>query len=198
MRIQEFYESNIPSIRNNYFTLERFMDCYADHFGNFSYCTDWIGFNLPGHVITKFYTIFAHDLLIKEQNLHSLIHQHVTTPKFYVIGTATSDRSVINHELAHALYYLCPSYKLEITGLIGALSKTTLAHITKVLLDGGYAQEVIFDEIQAYLATSTKSELVNVFGRSITTNICSPFKSTFKAHCQRNNIKTTNTRIKSD
>ena len=47
MRMQEFYESDIPCIKDNYFTLEKFMDEYAKKNGGFSYTMDWSEFNIP-------------------------------------------------------------------------------------------------------------------------------------------------------
>lgn len=189
MRIQEYYESNIPCIRNNYFSLEKFMDCYAEEFGNFSYCEDWVGFNVPGHVVDKFFSLFAHDLLVKEKKLKETIDQSTTTSRYYVIGTVVDAKSIISHEMAHALYYLCPTYKDDMMGLITNMSARRYKAIKRNLLDSGYTKEVIDDEIQAYLATSPKSELTKLFGKEVTPAIAEQFSNTFKTHCKRNNIK---------
>ncbi len=190
MRIQEYYESNIPCIRNNYFSMEKFMDCYAAEFGNFSYCIDWVGFNVPGHVIDKFFTLFAHDLLVKEKYLRDLISDSVSTSRYYVIGTIGSSKSAINHELAHAMYYLCPTYKADMQQCISSLSLRRYNAIKRVVLDMGYTKEVVDDEIQAYLATSSPSELTKLFGKDVTPQISEHFKVVFRSHCKRNGIKT--------
>ena len=44
-----------------YFTLEEFMDCCAKYEGNFTYCTDWSGFNVPGNTILEFIELFQND-----------------------------------------------------------------------------------------------------------------------------------------
>src|ERR1700760_4146537 len=73
LRLQEYYESPIKGIRGNYFTLEQFMDAYAETKGNFTYTLDWGGFNVPGHVIKKFFDLFGMNLLEKEKNLYHLL-----------------------------------------------------------------------------------------------------------------------------
>lgn len=195
MRLQEYYESSIPCIRNNFFSLEKFMDSYAAEFGNFSYCTDWVGFNVPGHVVDKFFALFAHDLLAKEKFLQGLISDSTTTSRYYVIGTISNEKSVIDHELAHALYYLCPTYKDAMLDCLSELSTRRYNALKRMILDAGYSKEVVDDEIQAYLATSPQSELTKLFGKEATPKITDKFKVTFKTHCKRNDIKL-NTRKK--
>lgn len=77
MRVQGFYESSFPDIKNNVFELEHFMDRYAEHFDNFTYTTDWEGFNVPGDVLISFKKKFKR-LLNKEKTLFSLIIDSLT------------------------------------------------------------------------------------------------------------------------
>ena len=66
IRLQEFYESPYKNIRGKHFTLEQYMDAYAKHKGNFTYCSDWNGFNIPSIVIQDFFIIF-HPIRDKEK-----------------------------------------------------------------------------------------------------------------------------------
>lgn len=163
LRLQEFYESDYPEIKGKFFTLEQYMDCYAKDKGNFTYTCDWSGFNVPGHVIEAFAQTFAKDLLQKEKELLRIILQHVEEnewSKYYVIGSSKDGgkhkdaRDVMRHEIAHGLYYLNDEYKKEMKGLAQAAQEEH-PKFAKTLRDLGYCDEVIDDEIQAYLSTST-------------------------------------------
>ena len=57
IRIQEFYESPFREIRGHDFILEKYMDRYAKEYGNFTYTTDWNGFNVPGDIVRKFFSL---------------------------------------------------------------------------------------------------------------------------------------------
>ena len=57
MRIQEYYESPHPELRRQILDLESFMDMYAKYNSNFTYCTDWAGFNIPGYIFGDFFIL---------------------------------------------------------------------------------------------------------------------------------------------
>ena len=157
IRLQEFYESPFPEIHGKYFTLEQYMDRYAKWKGNFTYCTDWCGFNVPGNVVLKFKTVFtsAGRLREKEQELFDLLQKTVDnlrTGDFYIIGTYDDTDGA--HEMSHGLFYLNKKYRDRMTTLID-FRNVQFRKMKKQLLDMGYAKSVVVDEIQAYLATST-------------------------------------------
>ncbi|MEK7106247.1 MAG: ABC transporter ATP-binding protein, partial [Patescibacteria group bacterium] len=52
LRFQEHYES--PKFRGQFFSLEEFMDWYAEEYGNFTYYKDWTGFNIPSYILKSF------------------------------------------------------------------------------------------------------------------------------------------------
>lgn len=169
MRVQEYYESQIETIRGSYFTLEEFMDAYAaSRKGNFTYFTDWAGFNLPCYVIKSFLGDFKGKLLEKEKALFDLIQKtlkangHKKGELYYVIGTFDSngqyeDEDVVTHELAHAMFYLSEEYRDVVTERINKFSDKVFNEMKSSLLKKGYCEDVIVDEIQAYLASNTFS-----------------------------------------
>ena len=163
MRLQEFYESP-TKLKNHYFNLEEFMDDYAKKHGNFSYCEDWGGFNIPDFAIRKFESIFAGALIKKEQAFINLlantIDGYYAGDKFYLI--AVSEDEYIDHELAHAFYYLIPKYKKAMNLETRAYGDLKALHIA--LLSKGYSYANFFDEVQAYLATSNKREIKSLLG----------------------------------
>ena len=67
LRIQEHYESS--RFRNRVFTLEEYMDWYAERFGAFTYYQDWSGFNVPSTAFDPFYAGRFDPLMRKEERL---------------------------------------------------------------------------------------------------------------------------------
>ena len=175
VRIQEFYES--PKFRNKYFTLEEFIDYWAKEFGNgsFDYPARWNGFNLPSKVISKWYTLASDcgfirnkegdlletigDLVCKEYEEDNILG----SAKYYVIGInnehSEEKKKVIDHETAHALYYLYPSYKKAVNKLLKDLPKDISDVAAKHLLKIGYGKNVSRDEMQAYFSTNDIGEV---------------------------------------
>lgn len=154
MRIQEFYESPYVEIKDKYFTMDTMMTVYAicNKDCKFTYFTDWAGFNIPGHIVLKFFRTFWFDLRKKEiQILKCLtLKQLLGLEKFYIIGTQIKDDRTIVHETAHALYYLNDSYRKEMDFLISEMSHERKAKWYDWLLKKQYCEEVLDDEIQAY------------------------------------------------
>jgi hypothetical protein len=180
LRIQEFYESPFRGIRGKHFTLEHYMDLYAKEYGNFTYCQDWVGFNVPGNVVRRFFKIFEEDLLDKEELLYQTIEEIVESKKrFYLIGTY-QDGAVVDHELAHAFYYLDSEYKKTMKRIILSLPEKIKDDMLKAITDKGYCKMVLEDELQAYCSTSSMIELTEQFeGISIPWEFVLDFKKTF-------------------
>ena len=107
-----------------------------------------------------------------ENALAYAVHSKLDLEKpFYIIGGVKGDIEVIDHEIAHALYYMNPEYKDMMDtanyqfykNLRGEYSK-----MVKALKKMGYGDNVIKDEVQAYMSTSGKKELVEKFGLDFT------------------------------
>ena len=156
MRIQEYYESPFKTIRNQVFTCEDFMDLYASESGGFTYFTDWSGFNVPDNIVRKFDKQYKNIMIKKEARLFQTIKANILyydRRKFYIIATNSeiNDAKCIRHELAHAYYYLKPSYRNKMNDLNHQNKWKKQWKI--YLLDKGYCEDMIDDEIQAYCAT---------------------------------------------
>lgn len=167
MRLQEFYES--PKFRGRFIDLESYMDWYASEYDNFTYTTDWSGFNVPGEVVRKFFSVHSKNLLQKELSLYNLLADWIKSKKkFYVIATYEKSfddggGSVIDHELAHAMFYMFEEYREAMTEHVMRLPKAYRNAVKEALTGLGYHGDVITDETQAYLATSTTPYLKNEF-----------------------------------
>lgn len=175
LRFSEFVESPFKEIHGKFFTYETYMQVYSEHTPHkqFSYFTDWSGFNIKGDTFKIVSKLFKKDLWEREkQVLEFLTPWSTRKSKFYVIATSVTDdknTSLLKHEVAHAMYYLNKSYFAEqeknLT-LLKKSNKTVYKSIENKLANVGYGKEVIRDEIQAYLSTSDNKYLKNFFSDS--------------------------------
>lgn len=178
MRLQEFYESPFPDIRNCYFSLEHFMDEYADYKGNFTYTSDFAGFNIPDYVVRNFFSVFKKDLLEKEKELHKHLSCALKRKKFYLIGISDEENDAINHELAHGYYYLDSDYRNSMDDLTD--NSAIKSSLNKYLRNNMYSRDVFKDEVQAYLSTDTTKELSIRFNLSSSDSTVKKYRKIFK------------------
>ncbi len=169
VRMQEFYESPFPEIRGQVFTLIEFMDRYADSNKSkkFTYFTDWAGFNIPGNVLSDFFDRFYDEgLSSKESAIWNTVGRfHDAGDRdYYIIGTYGDATGYVEHELAHAYYYLNPVYRKFCDEIYAGLDPEVKAKVAVGLLEMGYTEEVIGDETQAYFATDAEDILRKRFG----------------------------------
>lgn len=169
-RIQEFYESPYKEIRGKIFTITEFQRIYTMRRGSdsFTYPADWAGFNVPSNIIFDLY--YEHNILdLNEYDaIFNKILDKINTVassdenKYYLIGSQKGNQTTIDHEVAHAFYYLYPAYKKEANKIIKQLPKRLEKKITDWLLEIGYNKKVFKDEIQAYLSADNLSHDINL------------------------------------
>lgn len=165
-RYQEFYESPFKEIKGNNFSLEYFMKLYTEknNKSNFSYPHDWEGYNIPSKSLFDAHKLFKNnmteydkvmckiihycDQMVKERNDNYLQH-------WYLIGVDKLTSGVINHELAHGLYYTNPHYKAHMDYLVMHIKPKIYESLKSSLIKTGYSSDktIIDDEIQAYMST---------------------------------------------
>jgi hypothetical protein len=170
VRLQEFYESPFDDIRGQFFTLDYYKQRYSGG-GEFTYYTDWSGFNVPGNVVIAFRDKFYAGMRDEEWGLLFDIDRdgkyvYRRDPNFYVIATFESARASVtaDHELAHAFFYLYPEYKEKQLAIINRMSVDGRANAHKRLQEMGYDVSVLDDEIQAYCSTERDMEYLAFFG----------------------------------
>ncbi|WP_426436024.1 ABC transporter ATP-binding protein [Bradyrhizobium genosp. P] len=144
LRIQEHYES--PQFHGRVFGLEQYMDWYAKRHGNFTYYQDWTGFNVPSTALRPFYDGKFDPLSEKEKRLLALFAK--LRKAFYVIGIYGRGETTLQHELAHALYFVDHTYRDRVRE---AIARHNTARLEHKIAEAGYAKHVIPDELQAYL-----------------------------------------------
>ncbi|MGE0076343.1 MAG: hypothetical protein AB7S48_00635 [Bacteroidales bacterium] len=147
LRFQEHYES--PEFRGKVFTLNEFKEWYSSLKGEFSYYTDWNGFNIPSYVLKPFYEGQFNPLSEKEKMLLDLLKNF--KDKFYVIGIHKNIKSVsdlLAHEVAHGLFYTDRDYHNSVTKILSEFNLNDIK--TELTSKGGYHEEVLDDEVHAY------------------------------------------------
>lgn len=152
MRFQEHYES--PEFKDKIFTLGQIKHWYSQKYGADTYSRDWVGFNFPSQILQPFRQGLFDPLTNYEQMFLELFkyrHDH-----FYIIGA--NDESTIRHELCHALFGYSVQYKAHINQICKTYAKQ-LKPIKEYLLNKGYCEEVLNDEIQAYV-TDNNDEFI--------------------------------------
>lgn len=154
MRFQEFYESPYEDIHGKVFTREYFKKVYTKQMkrDRFTYFEDWAGFNVPGHVFEIFFAGKFDPMLECEKKLLNLVKPYKDN-KFCVIGTIDDDEECLMHELSHAFWYTIDDYKQRQLEQLSKINKTEKEKLRKVLLEYGYNEHVILDEMCAYLIT---------------------------------------------
>ena len=167
LRPQEFYESDNSKIRGKQFNMIEYIRWYTKRSScsSFNYAGDWGGFNVPSTaVIGSVYAVLhKEDCNIYDKAMYDLCEEiGKKSPVFYLIGTMNKNsevhrlidhmnNGVLDHELAHAFYYINQDYKKACDELIASMSDVTKKRIYKELKNLGYATQVWEDELQAYM-----------------------------------------------
>jgi len=154
-RVQEFYESPNPDFCGKHFSMWNYMKWYSEEYGRgFSYGSDWSGFNIPFDVlhncydnIDKFET--PYDAIMYK--IYWEIRTMKGDGKAYVIGAANTEGDTFKHEVCHALYYTNKRYKTLVNEITDEIPTKHYKTFKKNLIEMGYTDKVIVDEIQAYL-----------------------------------------------
>jgi hypothetical protein len=167
LRYTEFYESKYDHIRGKQFTLVQQMSAYCrEHLlspdADWSYTTDWSGYNFPAETIRQ-----VHDLGILDPNhydslmygLHGMIEAETVGKPAYIIGTSCSSKqTTLDHELAHAMYYLNEDYRKWVGRILDFFTyRHLVAKLGSRLASQNYPSKVHADEIQAYITTGEGS-----------------------------------------
>lgn len=159
VRLQEFYESPYDEVRNHEVDLPTLVRLYSADHGDWTYNTDWHGFNVPGDVVDAFFE--KHESLLDDEECIRDALTLLVGPdeRYYVIATHAddADTSTLAHELAHAYWYLDPNYRARAVDLLRQARLSYPAAIEALaawLLTSGYAHAVLDDELHAYLATT--------------------------------------------
>jgi hypothetical protein len=176
-RAQEYYECNSTKLRNKVFTFYDFVDHYLDESGYISYFNYWSGFNIPGDVLELFFQNF--ELNEREKKLFKITRKVSDNP-YYVIATKVNDDDTLDHELLHAHYYLNHSYRQKVNTVVKHMRSDLRKELSVLLKELGYTKDVMVDEINAYLATSSYKYLKDELELNLSRKDIKPFRDLAK------------------
>ena len=161
-RVQEFYESDSEQFVETDFDMWEYVRWYSmKNKNSFTYAKDWCGFNIPfikavncmiGIKNKTPYDIFMEEIIDK------ILSDYNYNTSSYIIGTKSDRGTTFKHELCHALYFTNSIYKELADELTYQLDVDAYWALHLNLVELGYNENVIADEIQAYLMTNYKSK----------------------------------------
>ena len=169
-RVQEYYESPLKGLKSQKFNVFDFLLESMDDDGTLNYFSYWSGFNVPGKIVNEWHNKqdIEHQTPYETKMFNQLDEAGIDySEPYYIIGALTGDTDVIKHEIAHALYETNTEYRekmLSITQELFNSHNDQYILIKTRLLDMGYNEEVVEDEIHAYLSSEKKRYLVKEFG----------------------------------
>jgi hypothetical protein len=197
-RYQEFYESPFLEIKDQAFDLLNFMRIYKNskEARTFTYPDDWSGYNIPGEkVLQCLDNVFKHPNLCGVNVYDHLMAEIVyfitkskkwseKTERFYILGVDSLESNTMDHELAHGLFYTEPEYKEKTILLYNQLDDSVKNVLKSFLLNMGYCDEMVIDEVQAYMSTGlTKGMLSQLgFDDSEALRVQKPFNQLFNTY----------------
>lgn len=161
-RMSEFSEG-YEELRT-YYTPDVFIDKWSDEDGKITYWEYWEGHNITKEKILEFRTKFHGikigigypSLSIRECDVIAELHQ--IDDDGHVIFMEEGDEITFKHEMAHSYYFLYPEYKTRADSIVYGLPPQTQGFIKKGLREMKYSDDVLQDEIQAYLTAYDQEE----------------------------------------
>lgn len=164
LRPQEFQES--PEFHGQSFDLEDYMEWYSLNVSSkkysFTYPYDWSGFNVSGKTVYHWWkknhlsSVFTNRERALFGNYINKCIDDLGHSTLYFIGLLDNkkSRSVLQHELCHAMFGTCTEYHDKVMDVIKCdMDWHEKDIIYQWLCDKGYAQNVLYDELHAYVMT---------------------------------------------
>ena len=110
------------------------------------------------------------EILVKIDNIRD------TNKRAYIIGADSLDSDTFTHEVCHGLWYTNAAYKKEAKLVLSTLSQSDKDIFKTNLIEMGYTDKVIDDEIQAYLTTNWD---YNKFGKGVDIKLRNKYNKAF-------------------
>ena len=194
LRPQEYYESRFPEIFRTQFKISNFNEIYMEWTGKdkFTYCEDWGGYNLPSNILEEcMFNLDQSDINYYDEIMFFLIKtikMREGNKPYYLIGVDSLTGNVLEHEFAHGMYHTVPEYKTKMDALTANLPPHVKNGMLKGLSAYGYVDDVIDDEIQAFISTGLAYEMVELKIRGINKEM-KKYKQVFKEYYEKHFYK---------
>jgi len=160
-RFQEHYES--PKFSGQVFSKEQYVKWWKETHSTFSYPHHFLGYNFPGKTFLPFLSGDMGDMSILEKELLKSF-AYIPESDFYVIGATNADVESLTHEVAHALFYLNPSYRQTALDILTAAPKELHTFCYERLKQAGYMTGVYLDEMQAFIGSNGFTSIADITG----------------------------------
>lgn len=167
LRYQEFYEGSSESIRGKNFSIDQYINWYQDYFKNkdlFTYSYDWCGFNIPSTSIEECFKNIPdeneYDRIMKSIFFMCLMDND--RKDFYLLGVDSIDSYLLDHEMAHGMYFTDSRYRREVDSMTKELPKKIFNTLRDTIVGMGYNNIVVNDEIQAYMSTGLSDQMKDI------------------------------------
>lgn len=144
------------------FTVEQYQELYCrESWGKIPNGWDYydvvLGFNIPGEVFTPSILSMLHPLHWREQEVVRRLVGPATRmftggDRFYVIATFGESNFTVDHEIAHALWYVDKVYRGLQRRLVQKMPDP--GPLNDWLIRRGYSERVLEDERHAFLAVA--------------------------------------------
>ena len=158
LRAQEFYESADDQFRGKPFSLVDYIRWYSLNLGedkSFDYFARFCGFNIPSKSLDAFLAIPIPDATRFDLLFAKIVSEIRGRQKgpYCLIGAVKGDEPTIDHEISHAMWDMWPAYKAGSQKVLKAMPFAAYKKARTALLEDGYSEQVIPDEVTAYMAT---------------------------------------------
>lgn len=180
LRYQEYYESPNPKFFRNPFMINEYKEWYSGD-DEFTYHMDWLGFNIPSKYILECQSNIP-DLNEWDKVMSDIINRikSESGDVFYLLGIKEGDDDVLDHEVAHGLFFTDRGYQIEMMKLYDDLPNSVKKKVNSYLRSSsGYSEEVFIDETHAYMSTGLPHDLRSLEKYS------KPFKDVFKKYFEQ-------------
>lgn len=191
-RVQEFYESPNPQFRGKNFSIWDYIEWYSrEHRDVFTYTFDWGGFNIPLKTAWDCYDKLREyespydevmDKIVGTIEMVMFNKKNTRNWNGYIIGADSTDSDTFEHEICHGLYATNKEYKLLVDEVTETISTKDYLTFKNNLIEMGYTDGVIDDEIQAYLSTNYE---YTKFSKGVTKKVCKQLHKQYKAIFER-------------
>lgn len=188
IRFSEFNES--PIYKNRLFETTDILKYIPNYYSLV------LGHNIPGEACRKFHEKYSVNFSLDELKIIKIVQQNNVQlmNDFYIIATFESDKAkynAIDHEIAHALYYLNRNYSSEIKIIATKYTKKyklDFSSMFKVLRYKQYDKTVWWDEIHAFLIDLGLGSVGFFYGRTFKEFIRRLFTGKIALHCKYKRI----------
>jgi hypothetical protein len=191
-RVQEFYESPNPQFRGKNFSIWNYIEWYSrEHRDVFTYTFDWGGFNIPLKTAWDCYEKLREyespydevmDKIVGTIEMVMFNKKNTRNWNGYIIGADSTESDTFEHEICHGLYATNKEYKLLVDEVTETISTKDYLTFKTNLINMGYTDGVIDDEIQAYLSTNYE---YTKFSKGVSKKVCKQLHKQYKAIFER-------------